>query len=88
MIQLNQVIPIGEMFMENQSTNRPSNQPSNQPNQANKNKGSDLPGTSKDPEGNKITGDKPSQNRDRRDESSNRSGSGYRSPESDSQKRS
>ena len=70
--------------MENQSTNRPSNQP----NQANKHKGDDLPGTSKDPAGNKITGDKPSQNRDRRDESSNRSGSGYRSPESDPQKRS
>lgn len=88
MLLLNRVIQTGDVFMENQPTNQPSNQPSNQPNQANNNKSDDLPGTSRDPAGNKITGDKPAQSRGRRDESPNRSGSDRRSPESDSQKRS
>ena len=60
----------------------------NQPNQSNKSKGSDLPGTSKDPKG-QVIRDKPSQSRDRQDErDSDRSRSGYRDPNSDAQRRS
>ena len=63
------------------------NQP-NQPNQADpaNKKGTDLPGTSRDPTG-RVIGDKGSQGKDRQDKGSNRpgSGSGYRSPEADSE---
>ncbi len=69
----------------------PSNQGSqkgqgDQGTQGNKNQGSDLPGTSKDPTGQVIT-DRPSQ-KNRQDQDSDGSRSGSREPNSGSQKRS
>ena len=62
----------------------PNSQP-NQPSEGSK-KGSDLPGTSKDPTG-RVISDK-SQGKNRQDQDSDRNRSGYRDPNSDSQKRS
>jgi hypothetical protein len=54
--------------------------------ESNKGQGSDLPGTSKDPTGQVIT-DKPTQGRDRPDQSSERGRSTPRDPNSGAQKR-
>jgi hypothetical protein len=63
----------------------------NQTNQSDKNKGSDLPGTSKDPTGQVIrdkSSDKSSPGKGRQDQGSQQSGGGSREPGSDTQKRS